>query len=549
MSLISLLSIDKNENIPKSKNNEKVEPKNSDMELDFKDMLSLLLEADTSKEAVQISDNNGDVESKGFDFDKKSAKSVDISLDELLNFVSYLKSNGFKGNFPTDTKKIDNILQDQNAINDFKSVKNLDDLFSVAKKYDIKIVNMDIERLENSEFSDILTDKKLTPTLQKQEDTKTVSTSRIKQDIQKPHSIISNILKNEKPSFAKTKKSDIDTSVLKNILKNEDNNEIAKDIKIEKTKSSKIPSLKNSINKEVKKDTNARYEVAKEDTKIKIDNLFKSDAKEPIKTTQSRKTNSILNDKTPFLSSKIDKDIKKIDLKDTKKPSDIQKQDIPDSKESKTKSYIKVEANSQDSIAEKENAHKISDIKIEKKSAKKELKTDTQKEIKKDKKQIDTLAKKDQDYSFMGNKESVYVKKASQSNRQDISTKNTIDTFVNDLQDQIKNYKPPVMKVKMTLNPKNLGEVDVSMISRGNTLQINISSNSNTMAIFTQNQSEFKNSLVNMGFTNLNMNFNSQGNGSNKNKNEFQKNSKNISATNSNEDDTDSISISIPIYI
>lgn len=88
--------------------------------------------------------------------------------------------------------------------------------------------------------------------------------------------------------------------------------------------------------------------------------------------------------------------------------------------------------------------------------------------------------------------------------------KESLNQFANDLREKIENYKPPVMKVELALNPKNLGEVDVTLLTRGNNLHVNISSNSNTMTLFTQNQAEFKNALVNMGFTNLEMNFSDQ---------------------------------------
>jgi hypothetical protein len=48
------------------------------------------------------------------------------------------------------------------------------------------------------------------------------------------------------------------------------------------------------------------------------------------------------------------------------------------------------------------------------------------------------------------------------------------------------------------------------MVNRGNNLHINFNSTTTTMNIFLQNQAEFKNSLVNMGFTELEMNFNDQ---------------------------------------
>ncbi len=85
--------------------------------------------------------------------------------------------------------------------------------------------------------------------------------------------------------------------------------------------------------------------------------------------------------------------------------------------------------------------------------------------------------------------------------------KRTFNTFAQEFKEKVENYKPPLMKIKMQLNPGNLGEVDVTLINRGNNLHVNINSNPNTIAIFSQNQTEFKNSLINMGFTSLQMNF------------------------------------------
>jgi len=95
------------------------------------------------------------------------------------------------------------------------------------------------------------------------------------------------------------------------------------------------------------------------------------------------------------------------------------------------------------------------------------------------------------------------------SNQQLKSTqlRQTFSTFAKDFKQQIEQYKPPMMKVQMALNPKNLGEVEVTIVNRGNNLHVNFTSNTHTLSLFVQNQAEFKNSLVNMGFTNLEMNF------------------------------------------
>lgn len=106
-----------------------------------------------------------------------------------------------------------------------------------------------------------------------------------------------------------------------------------------------------------------------------------------------------------------------------------------------------------------------------------------------------------------------FAKEISKANNLQVkssSLRQTLNTFAQDFKEQVEQYKPPVMKVQMSLNPKSLGEMEVTLVNRGNNLQVNITSNTNAMNIFLQNQAEFKNSLVNMGFTNLQMNFSDQ---------------------------------------
>ena len=93
-------------------------------------------------------------------------------------------------------------------------------------------------------------------------------------------------------------------------------------------------------------------------------------------------------------------------------------------------------------------------------------------------------------------------------NRETPDIKKTFNTFATEFKEKVEAYKPPLMKINMQLSPKNLGDVDVTLLTRGNNLHVNINTNSsNTLALFVQNQAEFKNSLVNMGFSDLQMNF------------------------------------------
>lgn len=89
--------------------------------------------------------------------------------------------------------------------------------------------------------------------------------------------------------------------------------------------------------------------------------------------------------------------------------------------------------------------------------------------------------------------------------------KETLRYFSEDLKDTIDSYKPPLMKVSMEMNPQNMGAVDVTLISRGKNLIVNVASSQDNMQMFMQNIQEFRTNLNNLGFTSLEMNFNFSG--------------------------------------
>ena len=106
-----------------------------------------------------------------------------------------------------------------------------------------------------------------------------------------------------------------------------------------------------------------------------------------------------------------------------------------------------------------------------------------------------------------------------------IKAKETIKHFSNNLKEAIENYKPPISKISIELNPKELGKVEVTLIHRGDNLQIQINSNNSAISLFNYNQQELKQNLINMGFSEVNMSFNQQ-NQQQKGNKEYQKNQK-----------------------
>jgi flagellar hook-length control protein FliK len=90
-----------------------------------------------------------------------------------------------------------------------------------------------------------------------------------------------------------------------------------------------------------------------------------------------------------------------------------------------------------------------------------------------------------------------------------VVAKETINHFKNNLDEAIKNYKPPISKVNIELNPKNLGKVEVSIIQRGNNITLHMNTDQNNVLLFQNHQAEFRQALSNIGFSNIDMNFNS----------------------------------------
>lgn len=84
----------------------------------------------------------------------------------------------------------------------------------------------------------------------------------------------------------------------------------------------------------------------------------------------------------------------------------------------------------------------------------------------------------------------------------------TMRQFAYALRQEIQNYKPPLSKITIELQPANLGSVEVSIISQGKNIQIQLHSNQNTLNLFIQNQSDLRTALSQIGYENVAMSFN-----------------------------------------
>ena len=89
-----------------------------------------------------------------------------------------------------------------------------------------------------------------------------------------------------------------------------------------------------------------------------------------------------------------------------------------------------------------------------------------------------------------------------------VDAKATVRHFARTLQEQVEHYRPPFARMKLTLEPKELGAVELTMVSRGNNLHIQVHSNPGAIGIMATQGQELKNQLVSMGFTDVQMQFN-----------------------------------------
>lgn len=78
-----------------------------------------------------------------------------------------------------------------------------------------------------------------------------------------------------------------------------------------------------------------------------------------------------------------------------------------------------------------------------------------------------------------------------------------------DIKQAIEDYKAPFTRIKVTLNPQKLGEVDLTVVQRGKNIHVNISSNNSAIAALAQNVNELKVQLTQNGMNNATLNFNS----------------------------------------
>lgn len=105
--------------------------------------------------------------------------------------------------------------------------------------------------------------------------------------------------------------------------------------------------------------------------------------------------------------------------------------------------------------------------------------------------------------------QSVQHSKNDQLSQKITEAKQLVHNVAQNMKEMVENYKPPFTRIKMQLNPQRFGEMDVTLIQRGNNVHININANTTALTTMMQNSHELRAQLSAQGLGDASMNFSS----------------------------------------
>lgn len=494
----------------------------------------------SQKEVVNEAMNR--LQKGAFDESDKISIFESASFMQILSLLDKLKTDTADVKLANLSTQLSSLIKTEANFNALKGASNLSELLDIAKDLGLNVKNIKVDRLldlkatfpnldkadffkgaVDNVFKEIINNKisnvsknlnhnlenttHTTSTHSTQKTNSKDSGSLLSQTLKNLDSILSSKeSKHEKNDKVKSKIEE-DTTDAKNTLKNLKNDEFAKNL----TEELNIKDKKNQDN--LNKDNNLK-DLNKESKDLNKDfnkELNKNQEKNNLNQENIQDQNKNLKNNDQNLN--LDKNLNKEIVKDTQNlVSNLTQKDFNLNKEPKNnnKENKDIKQNFFDQKLNFENLNKTQVVQNKENNANfnnntTNKETFTQEQTKThsenvDKNSLDELNSLVKD-----------LNKVTQNNARNITPKETLQYFSQDLKEAVDQYKAPITKLSITLNPNNLGEVEVTLIQRGNNLHINFNSNANAMNLFIQNQAEFKNSLVNMGFTGLEMNFSDQG--------------------------------------
>lgn len=438
------------------------------------------------------------------------------SFMQILSLLDKLKTDTADVKLANLSTQLSSLIKTEANFNALKGASNLSELLDIAKDLGLNVKNIKVDRL--------LELKATFPNLDKADFFKGAVDNVFKEII---NNKISNVSKNlnhnlqntthttSTHSMQKTNSKD-SGSLLSQTLKNLDSILSSKESKHEKNDKvkSKIKEdaadAKNTL-KNIKNDEFAKNLTEELNIKDKENKDLNKDFNKELNKNQGDMQGQNKNLKNNNQNLNLDKNLNKEIVKDTQNlVSNLTQKDFNLNKEPKNNKENKdIKQNFFDQKLNFENLNKTQVVQNKENNANFNNNTNketfTQEQTKTHSENIDKNSL-DELNSLVKD-----LNKVTQNNARNITPKETLQYFSQDLKEAVDQYKAPITKLSINLNPNNLGEVEVTLIQRGNNLHINFNSNTNAMNLFIQNQAEFKNSLVNMGFTGLEMNFSDQG--------------------------------------
>ncbi|ENN9469462.1 flagellar hook-length control protein FliK [Campylobacter upsaliensis] len=466
-------------------------------------------------------------------------------LDKLKTDLSNVKLANLANN-----NTLLQLIKNENNFNALKNANSLGELLNLAKDMGLEVRDIKVDRLLDLKatfpnldkkdffkgaidnvFKEVLNhklahiEKNLDTNLHTQNKTP-IKTNEANSLLSKTLQNLDSLIKKEDKThqFDKTKKENDEETELKTPIKTNKNeilNEVVEKfsqktkINEKETQSKETFKLKEEIKEPNLEPKKENLSTQKENLKTQKEDLKEMThlGKEPLNKSDENvnlqeKTKSPL--KEAVLNATLGKDVAKETIKETLNVKDFMQKEFTQKETSKENlKDVKLNHLSEGLKITSENLTKVVQNKTSENLFSELLNKETNKELFTKENGENTANTEKSGIDDLNN----LVKDLSRVNQNQkiISPKETLQYFSKDLKEAMEQYKAPITKLSITLNPSNLGEVEVTLVQRGANLHINFNSNHNAMNLFLQHQAEFKNSLVNMGFTGLEMNFSDQG--------------------------------------
>jgi flagellar hook-length control protein FliK len=473
---------------------------------DSKQFLSILKSKMENNQEGNGENNNQAQNGENLQLENMSDAKLSLTLlQDVGNKIKVLEESKLKNEVLALSSKakmnLKNVLSDISTKKEFDNVKSLEDLVSLAKKYKLNLETLTVEQLSENMLKDTNLEGKTPKNLEQ---------------------ILSNL---DKKDNNKSKKDDIKselsqtksltTSDLLNLRKKESSKSATPNAK---PIQNDISKLKEELFKEDltnQKDTKTENSDSKKELNSFLNGIISS-AKKDLNKTNSINIQNNLNSKNIENETVVKDLLNKEFQKEQYNLENQTKNSLLNNNTNQTKTITNSQLLNQVSTQVKEQFSLTSIL------ANFDKKDKAVKEIKSSLSLDDPIAALNKEQEKINNMktsfqslEETMALRSERNEKNDFihskieNAKETLNRLAEDLKEKLKEYKPPIMKMQLQLKPINLGNIDLTVISRGGNLHVQMSATSQVMQMFANNSNDLKDALSNIGFDNVQMNFNS----------------------------------------